>query len=351
MTMIWSDQLVKIRRYLRDPNGNIWSDALIKTIYNDIQKEVQHKTQILEDVIALRTPPLYQMSYMYDHEWNQLPTSNSQFYQVFHYHQQSNAICAYDWEGQALNKVDESESEVGTRFTHPWEAHTSITPGAEIPYRFPADFGALKFITYDREPITFTTRKEIEQRDPSYLIHTGSPVYYYRPDDLDNSFVPYPYPSTAWTDDLDGGEQGMVLFNTDDTVSSELGTIILRDGTVLQTQTGIAVDLINADNNLFIGYEISPSDIVDIHSKTDFPEYLNKYIQYGVLSRAYRVNNDGNIPSLADYWEYRYNLGLQLMNQYKFKRTQDRDFRLGTQTLVVKRPPHPRLPSTYPPCP
>lgn len=344
----WSDHLSKIRRYLRDPAGNIWSDDLLKTIFNDIQKEFQHKTGILENVMALRTPPLYQQSYMYDHEWNQLPSANSQFYQVFHYHQQSNTVCSYNWEGQVLNRVNDAAPEEGARFTQPWEAFMSLAPATYVPYRFPSNFESLKFITWDREPIGFTTRKEIQRRDSAYITHVGRPIAYYRPDDLDNSFVPYPKPSTAWTDELVGGESGMVLFNSNDTVDAETGTIIVRDGTVLETQTGVSVDLINTDDNIFIGYDMTPDDMVDIHSVTDFPTYINKYIIYGVLSRAYRVNNDGNIPSLADYWDFRFNLGLQMINQFKFKRMQDREYRLGTQTRITKRKPHPSLPSTYP---
>ena len=349
--MAWSDELTRIRRYLRDPAGNIWSDAVLKTIFNDIQKEFQHKTSILENVIAMRTPPLYQLSYMYDHEWNQLPTTNSQFYQVFHYHQQSNTVCCFDWEGQVLNRVNDAAPEVGARFTQPWEAYMSLAPATYIPYRFPSNFDSLKFISFDREPIAYTTRKEIQKRDASYITHVGRPIAYYRPDDLDNSFVPYPKISDAWNDELVGGETGMVLFNSDDTVDSETGTIIVRDGTVLETQTGVSVDLINADNNILIGYNMLPDDIVDIFSTTDYPDYLNKYIEFGVLSRAYRMNNDGNIPSLGDYWDFRYQLGIKLVNQFKFKRMQDRDYRLGTQTKISKRKPHPSLPSTYPSCP
>ena len=349
--MTWSDELTRIRRYLRDPAGNIWSDDLLLTIYNDVQKELAHQTGILEEVIALRVPPLYQWSYMYDHEWNQLPTTNSQFYQALHYHHQSQAVICYDWEGQQLNKIGTAQAEVGTRFTHPWEAFTSIIPGDLVPFRFPNNFDTLKFITYDREPVYYRPRKDIEKRDSSYITTEGQPLYYYRQDDLDNSFIAYPLPNTAWTDELVGGESGMVLFGPGDTVDSDTGTIILRDGTLLQTQTGVAVDLIDFDNSFLIGYDIAPNDLVEWSDESDFPDYLQKYIEYGVLARAYRVNNDGNIPSLADYWQYRYDFGVQLMNKFKYKRMQDRDYKLGTQTLVRRRKNHPRLPSHYPPCP
>lgn len=349
--MTWDTQKKRIRRYLRDPSGNIWSDALLQNLFNDIQRELQQQTNILEEVMAIRVPPLYQTAYMFDHEWNQLPAAQSQFHQCLKYHHQSNIVICYEWEGQVLNRIDDGAPDEGSRFTQPWEAFMNLTPGAEVRFRFPKNFQALKFIAYDREPIEFTTRKDVAKRDTSHITRSGSTVAYYRPDDLDNSFVAYPRPSLAWTDDLVGGESGMVLFNTDDTTLSEVGTIILRDGTTLQTQTGVALDLIRADDNFFIVYDVLPRDVIDGTDSVEYPQYLEKYIEYGVLERAYKANNDGAIPSLAEYWGFRYSMGIRFIRQFKTKRRQDRDYRLGTQRLIRTRKAHPRLPDGYPPCP
>ena len=36
--MSWGTELAKLRRVLRDPDGNIWSDVFLRHIYNDIQQ-------------------------------------------------------------------------------------------------------------------------------------------------------------------------------------------------------------------------------------------------------------------------------------------------------------------------
>ena len=43
--MTWGTELAKVRRSLRDPDGNIWSDVWLRHIYNDIQQDFQNKTR------------------------------------------------------------------------------------------------------------------------------------------------------------------------------------------------------------------------------------------------------------------------------------------------------------------
>jgi len=79
--MTWGTELSKLRRVLRDPDGNIWSDVFLRHIWNDIQQEFQKKTRVLEDVIGQRIPQLYHFSYQHDWEYGYLPSKWSQFYQ------------------------------------------------------------------------------------------------------------------------------------------------------------------------------------------------------------------------------------------------------------------------------
>lgn len=401
-------QFRRIRRFLRDPNGNIWNRALLLNLFNDAQREIQMKTWALEDVQAIRVPPVYHVSYLFDWEWSYLPSSQSQFYQALRYHPQGDYVVCHRWETQLDNSGDASDE--GFHFTQPWEAFTGIIPGEQVRIRFPSNFHTAKLMAYNREPIDYVEKKQLQNYDPSYLNRVGTTFSYYREDALDNSFIPYPLPSSVSWNDLDEmpasadfvyshdweysylsgtGEQftvndstdlidyvfsweldytgqdllghGMWLFEThysvdgmvtsvsSDTTSSETGTITSRTGSLLSSEDGIAVDVVEATDNFLLIYDMMPTDLQAEADESDFPEFLQKYIEQGALARAYRVNNDGNIKSLADYWDSRFTVGITMIKKYLSKRLQSRDYRLVTkQTPAIRTKKHPRLPSHYP---
>jgi len=96
-------------------------------------------------------------------------------------------------------------------------------------------------------------------------------------------------------------------------------------------------------------YDVDPTNIETASDDGDFPDFLKKYIRYGVISRAYGANTDGRIQSLSDYWSIRYLAGVEATKKFSRNRNNDRDYRLitgGASTRRTRR--HPRLPSTYP---
>ncbi len=407
--MNFGDQLKRIRRYLRDPDGNIWSRAILLNLYNDIQRDIQMKTRYLEDVRTLRVVPQYHCAYLHDWEWTYLPSSESQFYQALRYHQQGDFTFCHRWEGQIDHAGDASDE--GAHFTQPFEAFMGLEPGEPVKVRFPSNYHTTKLMAYDREPIEAASKKAITQRDTSYISRSGTPFAYYREDTLDNSFIPYPRPSTvAWDDIVEtaadpdflyshdweyaylsgNGEQftdndsdeerdyiftwetgtfsgqdepargmwlfegafspgGSVVYVSGDTTESGFGIITGRTGSLFSEETGLLVDVVEADDNLLLIYEVMPTDIASDNDESDWPEFLQKYIEHGVLARAYRVNSDGKIKSLSEYWDYRYSVGLEAIKRFMSKAKEDRDYRLSTRTTPTHRSRRlPRLPSGYP---
>ena len=351
--MTWSDELTKIRRYLRDPNGNIWAESLLRNLYNQVQTEIQERVQLLEDIEALRVPPTYQWSYIFDWEWSNIPTTETQYYQALRYHHQANLVCCNQWEAQNTNQIDENTPEEGDHYTQPWEAFM-CTPGMPVKFRFPSNFHTMMFIAYDRAPIDYVTQREVTSKDPSWISRTGKTFAYFRPDELDNSFIPYPLPSTSFTDEISDDSGGMALFQNGDSLNQETGDIIQRDGTFLDSDTGIAVDIIEEANNFFMVYRAIPGDIPEsailngLYDDFSFPNYLRKYIRYGVLNLAYKANTDGRIPSLEKYWEFRYELGIKFLVKFKAKRKSDRVYRLTSPDPIRRQRFRPRLPDGYP---
>lgn len=94
--MSFAAELKKMRRMLRDPNGDIWSDNFLKHLYNDVQRELQDKTMVLEEAVTQRVPAVYQWSYQHDWEFAHLPEGQSQFYQCLQQH--NDMVFCHRWE-------------------------------------------------------------------------------------------------------------------------------------------------------------------------------------------------------------------------------------------------------------
>lgn len=342
--MTWATELTKLRRMLRDPTGTIWSDAFLRHLFNDVQQDFQHKTNVLEDVVVQRVPAVFQCSYLFDWEWRFLDSTNSQFYQALNLHDES-CFC-HSWEPQQTTGLTPDVSDEGVHFTQPWEAYMGLTPGDVIKMRFPPNFNEMKFCAYDEEPIVGTSKKRVQSTDPSYVTTEGTPLAYYAYDEVDNSYVLYPRPSVSFVQELAG--DGVAMYEAGDTEDTTTGIIAVRD-TDFDADVGVPIDVLDVTNSVLMVYTVSPTDIQTASDEPDYPEFMRKYIRHGVVSRAYGANTDGKIQSLSDYWAARYEMGVTIIKQYMLSKRNDRDYRMTTKGLTGRRNiRHPRLPDTYP---
>ncbi len=418
VVMNWARNLKRIRRFLRDPNGNIWSDSLIRHQFNDAQKDLQRKTNILDDVQTVHVPPKYDYSYLQDWEWPFL-SSETGNYQALRVHQQSEIVFCYRFEPQAVwGLVDATAPDEGTHFTHPFEAFMGVIPGDIVPLQFPVGFHNAKFVAWDKEPLDYLSKKGMQSDDSSWLSRTGEPFAYWRPDKLEDQFCLYPVPSsvtwdtdTLYTPDpdyvytfeweydetyitgiawnfsredstnsrqyvfdweLDFGTKedegimrgmyqheidtgaltygtGQVTYTADDTTESETGTIVDVGDLIVGGEYGIVTDIISLDDNVLFVFSKVPTEVVDSDDQSSFPDYLQKYAEYGALEACYSADTDGQIQSLRDYWKLRSDMGIKAIERFKSLRRQDRDYRLTTQGVSISRTrKEPRLPDAYP---
>lgn len=343
--MTWGVELERIRYFLRDPDGGIWSDAFLRHLYNDVQQDFQHQTMVLEEVVTQRVPAIFHCAYLHDWEWQNLPGDRSQFYQALNQH--DDGVFCHRWEPQHVADTDADVADYGVHFTQPWEAFMGQTPAELVRMRFPSNFNTMRFIAYDEQPLLAMTRKEVASVDSSHVTAEGLPIGYFPYDEADNSYVLYPRPSTSFVNEISG--DGVAFYADDDTEDVTTGTIAVRSGSSDFSDAGASVDLVDAASNIFMVYEASPTDMVSLGDEPDFPTFLRKYIRAGVIARAYAGNNDGRIKSLGDYWNLRYTLGIEHTKRYRANRRQDRDYRLRTRGAPAQRTyRHPRLPDTYP---
>ena len=341
--MTWATELQKLRRYLRDPDGNIWSEGLLRDLWNEAQSDLQNRTTILEDVASISIPPRYQISYVHDWEQQFVPDGWTA-YRCFR-NQGDYFAFTSRFEAQVAAGIGTDGTDEGAAVTHPWEAWVHTSVGHEIPLPLPRNFHATKWLSYDRDPIAITTRRRVQETGSSWVTHQGTAQAYYHTDDVSNQIVLWPRPTTA--DWRDGAEDpGMLTHIEDDTNAVDTGTITRRTGTLLSGDEGMAVDAIELDDNMLLAYDIAPTDMTSLSSEPDWPEYMRRYVRYGVLQRAYGTNTDGHIPTLAAYWADRYKLGVEALKQFRRKRTV-RTRRLGS-TVRTRRDMRPRLPDTFP---
>jgi len=322
--MDWSAHKTRIRRFLRDPDSNIWDDAFLLRLFNDEQNDLQTQIGHIEDVRVVMIPPKMQSCYFFDWEWPYNDSDDGEVFQPGNYDDSNQYVCLNIWEIEHLASLTPTSSSLGEFYTQPWEVWYIDLPAEPPPVPFPVGFFRAKFVAWDRKPIEPTTRREMQNRDRTWKTRQGDPYFYYRDEQISNRHYLYPLPSSiSWTDQ-----------DNEDADPDE---------------AAYASTSLDVDDNLIVVFDKNATDLSADTDSSAFATFLHKYIEYGVISRAYGANTDGRIRSLADYWELRKQTGLKAIRIYQSNRRVDRDYQLvirGARPIRSSR--HPRLPSTYP---
>lgn len=349
---MWWRHRERIRRFLRDPAGNIWTDDQLVRLWNDAQGETLQKAGHIDGVAALRVPPEFSGAYLFDWEW-EYADKNGKPYQALHYHQDGGSVCTHVWETQIESGFESAAitDQEGMSFTHPWEAWYATNPHFDMaPLWFPDDFAEALWVAWDKQPLDYIDRRDMQSRDPSWMTRQGVPQFYTRREETENYFYLYPMPDAPVFDDTIGDE-GMVSYDAGlDSENATTGVVIDWTGKFKDGDRGTVFDSVEADDNVFLIYRKRSVDFTGAEDQESiFPDFLTKYVEFGVLERAYSINTDGRIESLRDYWDLRKRAGFEVMNRLKIKKLADRDFRLRAGGTPGRRSRmHPRLPDAYP---
>lgn len=328
----FNDSLTRIRRFLRDTNGDIWDDAQIMRYWNHVQADLAVKTGILEHAEAYRYPPRYTWGYMWDWEWQY---TEGDRLQVLLQWQASGEVVCYPWEAGYWLENSETPDD-GYRMTQPWESGYG-DPADPIPIPLNSRMHKAKLVAFDEEQVEPALQRELANSDPHYKTAEGSPTHYYLIDGERMQFCLYPRPSVVWDDP-----------DLADTLTDTGGINVWTEG-ILDTGdgAGIITDEIATEDALFALYTAIPYDVQDYSDTLEWPEWLVHYVEAGVLERAFGADTDGFIPSLRDYWKMRREVGLKMIQRFQRMKQSNRDYRLGGATKVT-RSRGGRLPSGYP---
>lgn len=333
-----ADYLTILRRYLRDPSGNVWSAAQLIVFWNQAQIEVAQKTKALERAHLYRYPPWYTWVYMWD--WEYASTGDTASTRVLGLWQRNDYVICYPWEA-SYSTDTVSPSDDGYRITYPLEAEYGA-PADPVKFPLHEKFQAMRFAAFDESALDFEAERTIAKTDPYYKTTTGEAQKYYMPDVESNTLVLYPRPSSVTWDEDDTSSAAYAVIVEDG------GEIILVSEDYYDTSdvTNI-VEALDLDGHLFIVFESLPDDVVDSSSTlAQWPIYMRKAIICAVCERAYSADTDGFVPSLRDYWKMRKEAAIEAIKMLRTKKVADRDYRLGGND--PKRQSRLRLPSAYP---
>jgi hypothetical protein len=292
-------------------------------LFNDEQYALQNTLGQLEEVKVVMMPPKMQSFYMYDWEWPHNDNSNGEVIQHWYYDDGEQKLGNQLWEIEHLEGLTPTTNAAGHNYNQPWEAWHASTPNEPAPVPFPSNFNRAKFVAWDRKPLEPITLRELQDRDMTWRTRAGQPAYYFRDEELSNRHYLYPHASSATWTDQSGSDA--------DPDDSEYGSTTL-----------------DVDNNLLVIFDKNPTELTADGNTPDFPAFLHKYLEYGVVARAYEANTDGRIPSLAEYWEMRRKFGFKAVKIYMSKRRSDRHYQLRDRdSRVTRQQKHPRFPDAF----
>lgn len=404
MGSTFDQSLDRIRKRLRDPDGAIWSDHLIRVTWNSIQKELSRKLPQLLCRFESYPVPQFEVRWSYMHDWEYRHLDlDAVTWPCLVYDQTLRKVICHVWESSysidailyefgegAFGETDfGATAEGGTtddgyHHTHFWEAGQVVTSDP-LRIRLHKRFYRATLVAYDGQHLAAITEGEAAA-DPYYKTSTGKPVAYYRPDGFHNDLVLYPRPASctfnepgdrdnnhyAVTEDweiddyyLTGPAYRPEYFHEQEPDGifgihgweynyHMTGVTHAPDGAAVLSKEDDESETEDVDDYLVIVSEIVPDDVPEEESawgeNLDYPEWAVKYLEYGTLARLYGADTDGFIPSLRDYWDARYQVGLKVLDKF-VKRSiyANRPSRLGGATKQ-RFGRHPSLPSGYPRC-
>lgn len=327
------DSLTRIRRFLRDTEGAIWTDEMVRSAFNSGALEVSQKALPLATVGVWAWPPRVDSCHV--HPWEQT-YCDGDIMQMLAVWQAEGASVCHVWEPvhwqDSTSVADEGEC-----ITVPIDCGY-CTPNRPLPIPLHRNLHRPLFSAFDKDAISQASFRDIVQRDRSYKTRTGEVESFYRRDEWHHEIVLYPQPASITWQEPDEST------GFSDTYGLDTG------GDLDFSDHGVVVDSLDADGALLMVYESYPQEIdADTGSWSDpldLPAFMVKYVEYAALERLYSMDTDGFIPSLRDFWKMRKEVGINALKTYRRRRLTSATFTMGNPRREQK--PYPKLPSGYP---
>lgn len=331
MALTLADSLTRLRTYLRDPEGLVWSDAQLLAYWNRALIDLAQKTGIIERAEFHPYPSRFTVSITFD--WERAFVEGDVYQWATDWQHEDGFALSHGWEA-AWYQDSPSPPHAGYRITHPWEvAHGD--PGEVFPCKLNARSTRIMYLAFDRRGIGNISLQELGRQDRFYKTRTGRVINWYWWDEVDNLIALYPRPATIVIDDL-----------TDADVYSDTAGLVDWDegSTETQPEGMVTAEALGA-NNIFVYYQ-AYEQVTSAADEVDYPEWTRHYIECATLEMAYSADTDGFVPSLRDYWKARKENGYEYLKRLRTTRMVDRRVVRGPGTRKAAWR-HPTLPSNY----
>lgn len=185
----FKDSLQRLRRFLRDPDGDVHTDAQLLRYWQQAEREIAQKTGWLERADTLPYPSRFTWAFLQAWEPAFL---EGDVYRALTPWEPGRKSIAYPWEASYWHESG-GPADDGTRFMQPWESYHT-TPADPVPVLLHRLHSRMKFAAYDRKALNGTTERELAKNDPFWRTRQGVGTSYYPLDETQRLLAIYPRP-------------------------------------------------------------------------------------------------------------------------------------------------------------
>ena len=196
----FSERETRLRRYLRDPNADVWSQKLLIQLWNEAQHQFNRDSKVLVKIGGIHVPARtdYTRSYLWEEDY-----VSGAIRRLGLYYDATEYLCMFAWEVEQIRGYTPQSTD-GYRSCYSWEIHTcgQVVQDVDV-YKLPWDFDQPVLLAYDREPLVPVAEEDLMNENSQYRTCSGEPRNYYRiGQDEDREFAMYPRPSSPVVDTL-----------------------------------------------------------------------------------------------------------------------------------------------------
>jgi hypothetical protein len=297
------DQLVKIRRLLRDPDALIWDNEQLCLLWNEAQTEIAQKTGYLTRARSVRYPSQYSVSYMFDFEPENTPGDNPQPLRISQSVQNLSAgtVITYPWEAGYNHTTNELPDD-GYRITHLWEAGYASTVGDPPWVQLSGKIQGIKFAMFDEDTITPIYERTLALSDGAWRTHQGDAQHYYLSDQYHNRLYLYPQPDITLDDDPTAMTY-YILTQDGETIETQDGDILSASAFTVFSDYSYTHDWENTNSHAGVdpqqfGHEFTASTSSTV-------SYIHSFDwEYAQLNGDTVSGDDPDTYKFMRYWEY-----------------------------------------------
>lgn len=192
--MKFSSVETRLRRYLRDPNADIWSQDLLIDLFNQAQDQFNKATNLHIQVQGVRVPGIN--NYTRTYEWEEEYTEGA-IRRFGENYDGAGYFCIHEWEVPQARGYEPGADDPNTyRATHSFEIYTVSGVNDWDILKFPDDFDRAVLVAYDRQKLGAVTEERLQKTRRAYKTNEGKVTDYCRiGQDEEREFALYPRPS------------------------------------------------------------------------------------------------------------------------------------------------------------